>query len=69
MFGDRFSGADLVLDWVDNLGAVPQYWSSNFSSDNADAWQVDFSGSTDPGGIDLAPATDLAHVRLVRTAP
>lgn len=54
---------------VDNLGAVPQYWSSNFSSDNADAWQVDFSGSTDPGGIDLAPATDLAHVRLVRTAP
>ncbi|MER5672794.1 alpha/beta hydrolase [Pseudonocardia alni] len=22
MFGDRFSGADLVLDWVDNLGAV-----------------------------------------------
>ena len=22
MFGDRFSGADLVLDWVDRLGAV-----------------------------------------------
>lgn len=22
MFGDRFSGADLVLDWVDGLGAV-----------------------------------------------
>lgn len=22
MFGDRFSGADLVLDWVDKLGAV-----------------------------------------------
>ncbi|GAA2571571.1 alpha/beta hydrolase [Pseudonocardia hydrocarbonoxydans] len=22
MFGDRFSGADLVLDWVDQLGAV-----------------------------------------------
>lgn len=54
---------------ADNIGAVPQYWSSNFSSDNADAWQVDFSGSDDPGGIDLAPATDLAHVRLVRTAP
>ena len=54
---------------ADNIGAVPQYWSSNFSSDNADAWQVDFSVSGDSGGIDLAPADDLAHVRLVRTAP
>lgn len=54
---------------VDSLGVLPQYWSSTVSSVPTEAWVVDFSGRTDPGGIDLAPVTDLAHVRLVRTAP
>lgn len=54
---------------VDSLGVLPLYWSSSVSSDPAFAWVVDFSGGIDPGGIDLAPVTDLAHVRLVRTAP
>jgi Protein of unknown function (DUF1566) len=53
----------------DNLGAVPVYWSSSRSSDATRAWTVDFSDNTDPGGVVLAPLTDLVHVRLVRTAP
>lgn len=49
--------------------AKPLYWSSSRTLDGEFAWQVDFSGGVDPGGISLAPLTDLAHVRLVRVLP
>jgi Protein of unknown function (DUF1566) len=53
---------------VDALSTLPFYWSNSRSSDNARTWLVDFSGGDDPGGVELAPKDDLAHVRLVRTA-
>lgn len=49
--------------------ALPLYWSSSRTLDGEFAWQVDFSGGGDPGGISLAQLSDLAHVRLVRVLP
>lgn len=54
---------------ADSLGTIPVYWSSSRSADATRAWTVDYSDSTDPGGVVLAPLTDLAYVRLVRTTP
>jgi Protein of unknown function (DUF1566) len=58
-----------VFDNTDSLGTVPVYWSSSRSADSTKAWTVDYSDSTNPGGVVLAPLTDSAYVRLVRTAP
>jgi hypothetical protein len=49
--------------------AKPLYWTSGRTLDGQSAWQVDFSGGIDPGGVTLAPLTDLAYVRLVRVLP
>lgn len=51
----------------DRLGVVPVYWSTGRSADGTRAWLVDFTGGEDPGGIELAPVDEFAHVRLVRT--
>lgn len=48
---------------------TPSYWSSGRSTDGQFAWQVDFTGGVDPGGVSLFPVTDRAHVRLVRVQP
>ena len=50
---------------VRGLG-VPQYWTSTRSSNSSQAWLVDFSVQEDIGGIELAPLTNQAYVRLVR---
>jgi hypothetical protein len=60
---------------VDALGmtlgkpVIPVYWTSGRSADGQKAWVVDFSGYSDPGGVELYELTDAAHVRLVRNAP
>jgi hypothetical protein len=58
-----------LLPAVFDAPTVPQYWSSGRSSDSSSGWLVDFSGGQDPGGIELAPIGNFAHVRLVRNAP
>lgn len=50
-----------------NVGVPAVYWSSGRVPDNSRAWMVDFSGGTDPGGVEAVDLGELAHVRLVRT--